>query len=247
MAVSLNAKRRFLLLQARDRSDPIRRAEIDAFAWALGCEASQIAAANLVESPPAESAIAACDMVLIGGSGDYSAAGDPAETKWLDPALAILRRLYTLRKPAFGSCWGFQAFCRAMGGSCVHARERAELGPTQMRLTAAGAADPVFGTLPRTFLAHAGHEDRVDRLPPGATLLAGSKREAHQAIRFDAPIYATQFHPELSAETLLSRVEAYPRYVEAIAGISLAEFGARLRETPEANSLLRAAADLWLS
>ena len=38
---------------------------------------------------------------------------------------------------------------------------------------------------------------------------------------------------------MMERVRAYPEYVERIAGMPYDEFVASLRETPEANSLLR--------
>jgi GMP synthase (glutamine-hydrolysing) len=61
-----------------------------------------------------------------------------------------------------------------------------------------------------------------------------------QAFRFDGrPIYCTQFHPELDRAAMIERVIAYPEYVERIAAIPHDEFVAKVRETPEANSLLK--------
>ena len=77
-------------------------------------------------------------------------------------------------------------------------------------------------------------------LPADAVLLASSGRVAEQAFRFDGrPIYCTQFHPELDRTAMVERLQTYPEYVARIAGISHEEFVARLRETPEANTLLR--------
>ena len=53
------------------------------------------------------------------------------------------------------------------------------------------------------------------------------------------PIYCTQFHPELDRAAMLERVIAYPEYIARIARISFDEFIQNVRETPEANSLLR--------
>ncbi len=182
------------------------------------------------------------DLVLMGGSGDYSAArADP----WLARALDSLREVHVARVPAFASCWGFQGMAAAMGGEVVHDRGRAEVGTHELVLTPEGLADPVFAMLSSPFKAQLGHEDHVDRLPPHTTLLASSARVAHQAYRFDdAPIYCTQFHPELDMAGLYARFAAYPRYVEEVAGTSFEVLVSRLAETPGANGLIRRFAEL---
>ncbi|MEX1026570.1 MAG: hypothetical protein WD049_00985, partial [Candidatus Paceibacterota bacterium] len=74
-----------------------------------------------------------------------------------------------------------------------------------------------------------------------AILLASSKTVENQAFRFaNKLIYCTQFHPELDRTAFLERVEAYPSYVELIAGVSLEDFSRiRCQDTPVAGSLLR--------
>ncbi|MEM6656348.1 MAG: type 1 glutamine amidotransferase [Planctomycetota bacterium] len=232
---------RFLLMQVRDAGDPVIAQEVRCFAETLGCEPSQLTTHSLLEGPPPRALLDANDLVLIGGSGDYSAASPIAagENPWLASAFDALRDLHADAKPTFASCWGFQAFCRALGGDCVRDEAAAELGSIPLNLTNAGRDDPVFGVLPSAFLGHAGHQDRVNRLPPDAVLLASSDRVAEQAVRFaDKPIYATQFHPELTRATLIERVEAYPEYVEQIAGVPLPRFAETLAETPDANTLI---------
>jgi len=235
--VTARSSLRFLLLQLRDETDPMREQEVARFAWALDCRPEQIATHDLLKSFPTRSVLDRYDAMLLGGSGDYSAAGEGA---WLERILDGMRTLHEVSKPTFASCWGFQAFARAMGGECVRDAAHAELGLVNLHLTDAGRADPVFGALPEEFLGQAGHEDRVSRLPDGAVLLAFTERVAEQAYTFPGkPIYATQFHPELDREALVGRVRAYPRYVQRIAGLPLAEFEAQCGETPEANTLLR--------
>jgi len=243
------ANHRYLLLQIRNAEDPMLQQEVRGFGWALGCDLRQITVHSLLTGGPPRAVLDQHDLVLIGGSGDYSAAaGSASEGPWLERAFDALRQLHTLAKPTFASCWGFQAFCRALGGECIHDLSSAELGPIELTLTPAGQADPLFGQLPMSFLGHAGHEDRVTQLPADATLLASSALVPQQAIRFAGkPIYATQFHPELSRAAFLERVAAYPKYVEQIAGIPFGEFQQRTRETPAANRLLRAMVDWALS
>ena len=228
---------RFLLLQIRDADDPMRPQEVTCFAEALESDVSAIVPFDLLNAAPTPSELANVDAVLVGGSGNYSAAGEGA---WLDRALDGLREIAERKKPMFASCWGFQALARALGGRCVHSPEHAELGTIELALTPAAHGDPLFALLPKSFLGHAGHEDCVTELPAGVVHLASSAQTTHQAFRVEnAPIYCTQFHPELNRTALLARVAAYPQYVERIAGISLAEFRDRCQETPHANSLLK--------
>lgn len=233
----MTAGLRYLLLQIRDADDPIRPQEVGCFASALGCEATQIDTLSLLDQRLTATELDNVDAVLIGGSGNYSAAG---ESDWLEGVLADLRFLCETRKPTFASCWGFQAIARALGGRCIHDPPRAELGTIELKLTDTGAEDPLFGELGHTFHGLAGHEDHVIELPPGAVLLASSDLVTNQAFKLaDAPIYCTQFHPELDLQTFLERVAAYPQYVEKIAGTTLDNFAERCTDTPACRQLMR--------
>ncbi|MGI9456293.1 MAG: type 1 glutamine amidotransferase [Aeoliella sp.] len=227
---------RYLLFQVRKREDPMREQEIDCFASALGCDAQQIEVLDLIHEIPTAERLHDADAVLMGGSGDFSVAegGD-----WLEAALASMRHLHEIAKPTFGSCWGFQAMARALGGKVITDMGRAEIGNHEIRLTDAGRADPLFGPLGESFFAHEGHQDIVTQLPAGATLLASTKGVNNQAFTFPGrPIYCTQFHPELSRCAFLERVTQYPEYVERIAGVPLETFATQIHETPNANELL---------
>jgi GMP synthase (glutamine-hydrolysing) len=238
----MSLRLRYLLLQTRNQGDPMAAQEVRCFAGALECDVPSIDVFDLLTGAPSREMLTRADMLLLGGSGHYSAASEPGRP-WppgLDRALDCLREIYALAKPTFASCWGFQAMSRALGGECIHDLPNAELGTIDLSLTEAGRADPIFGGLPPIFNAHAGHEDRVTRLPPDAVLLASSHRLREQAFRFEGkPIYCTQFHPELIRAAILERVVAYPDYVERIARTSYDEFIQSVRETPEANTLLR--------
>ncbi len=232
---------RYLLLQTRNDDDPMAPQEVRCFARALDCDANAIGVIPLLKQEPSRETLDQFDMVLLGGSGHYSAACEPENpgSEWILRVIDSLREIHRLSKPTFASCWGFQAMSRAMGGECINDLPNAELGTIEVKLTAAGSSDPIFGHLPSTFTAQAGHEDHVVALPPDAVLLASSDRVSEQAFRFDGkPIYCTQFHPELDRTAMLERVVTYPEYVERIAQISYDEFVLRVRETPEANSLL---------
>jgi GMP synthase (glutamine-hydrolysing) len=234
---SIPAGLRYLLLQVRHLDDPMRRQEVHCFARTLGCAPERITAFDVLNDTPPRAELDRHDVVLLGGSGDYSVA--TGQGVWLDRILDVMRQLYDEGKPTFASCWGFQAMARATGGRVIHDPQRGELGTLPVRLTDAGLADPVFGPLGPTFLGQMGHEDRVERLPPGAVLLASTDVVAHQAYTFPGkPIYCTQFHPELDRCAMLERVEAYPRYVERISGLTLEKFTERCRDSADTACLL---------
>lgn len=242
----ITANLRFLLLQVRNSDDPMRQHEVDSFARVLQCPPKNIGVFDLLGSALTRESLRGIDMLLLGGSGHYSAATppDPPLAKggipeWLVRALDSLRLVHDNNRPTFASCWGFQAMACAMGGTVIKDLERAEVGTHRIFLTSDGRADPVFGPLGESFLGQMGHEDHVVELPANATLLAYSDKVAHQAYRFDdAPIYCTQFHPELTRDDLLIRVENYPEYIERIAGLPPERFVEMVEDTSPSEGIL---------
>ncbi len=228
---------KYLLLQVRNAGDPMRAQEIACFARVLGCDVERIATWDLLASAPSRRDFDRYDMIMLGGSGHYSATTDEP---WIEPVLDSLREIHRTSKPTFASCWGFQAMARALGGSVVKDLPRAELGTHWLQLTDAGKADPLFGPLGAIFGGQMGHEDRVDRLPADAVLLASTDLVENQAYRFDSkPIYCTQFHPELNREDLLGRVQTYPEYIHRISGLPPERFSELLEDTLETEALLK--------
>jgi GMP synthase (glutamine-hydrolysing) len=227
----------FLLLQVRDADDPMQGHEVVCFARGLAVPETAIAVHDLLAGPPAPAALDRVDVVLLGGSGDYSVVrGGP----WLPGALEAMAALVHDGKPTFASCWGFQAMARALGGEVVTDRSRAEVGTIRLELTSAGESDPVFGPLGKRFDAQSGHEDIVETLPDGATLLASSDRVVNEAFRFDGkPIYCTQFHPELTRADLLARIARYPAYLPLCGVSTQEELEAITPETPHTEGILR--------
>ncbi len=236
---------RYLLIQIRDADDSVREQEIGCFADALRCPSEAITVFDLLSTELNATHLAEVDMVMIGGSGRYSVT---SEAPWMQKALVSLQRLLDSGKPTFASCWGFQSLAKAAGGKVIHDLENAELGTSRVTLTEAGKLDPIFSHLPESFEAYMGHEDRVIELPPGVTLLASTDRVTQQAFRFDGrPIYCTQFHPELTLSTLLSRVEAYPEYCERIAQVPFDVFRRQCQAAPQCETLLRLFRDHFLT
>jgi GMP synthase (glutamine-hydrolysing) len=215
----------------------MREHEIECFARSFRCSKDQISIFDLLSGVPSDETLDQVDVVLLGGSGDYSVAkGGP----WLPAALETMRELYDYSKPTFASCWGFQAMARAMGGEVVTDHDLAEVGSLTLKLTPEGLRDPVFAPLGPRFQVQIGHEDIVTKLPPGAVLLASSDRVPNEAFRFEGkPIYCTQFHPELDRTGIIKRIAQYPEYLPLTGHATLDEFAAATPETPETEAILR--------
>lgn len=228
---------RFLLLQVRNPDDPMRDHEIGCFERCFRLDRGQVDVVDLLGTAPTAKAIERADVVLLGGSGDYSVArGGP----WLPAALEAMVGLYESSKPTFASCWGFQAMARAMGGHVATDHDRAEVGMTWLELTEAGRRDPVFGPLAPRFQAVSGHEDIVVELPQSAQLLASSELVENQAFNFPGkPIYATQFHPELDRAGLLLRIGRYPAYLPLAGATSLEHLAEMTPELDHVDGILQ--------
>jgi GMP synthase (glutamine-hydrolysing) len=224
---------RLLVLQARLASDPMLEHERRCFAAATGRDRSELDFHNLIDGIPSIESVSRFDALLIGGSGSFSVA-HPDEAFFKDVA-ELLRWAVHERHPTFGSCFGYQLLVDALGGRVENDPEHGEVGSFLLDLTEDGKHDPLFGSLPGRFVAQLGHLDRATELPAGVINLASSRRSPLQALRVpDAPIWATQFHPELDQNANHDR---YVAYIERYGGGEKdAEF--RSLPSPEASTLL---------
>lgn len=198
---------RVVLLQARNPGDFAIDHELECFARRSGLAPAAFETMNLACEPYEPRRLMAADCVMVGGSGEYSVVHD--DPLWIDDLLDAMRTIVRRRQPMFASCFGFQALCLALGGEVVCDPEREELGTHEIALTDQGRRDPIFGQLPESFDANLGHHDSVVEVPDPLVCLARTDR-CCQAVRVpDAPIFGTQFHPELRCEDNVARFVHY--------------------------------------
>ncbi|MFT5680740.1 MAG: GMP synthase (glutamine-hydrolyzing) [Myxococcota bacterium] len=228
---------RFTLLQARDAADLAREEEHAAFAARLSVDPAQIRCVDLLRTVLEPGILVGSDALLVGGSGDYSVLD---EVPGIQGFIRFLGEVCELGFPTFASCFGFQALALALGGTVVSDPSRAEVGSYLLTPTDAGRRDPLFSALPTPFVAQLGHKDHVTSLPDGVENLAGSALSPFQALKVTGkPIYATQFHPELTWQDNRQRYLRYMATYGALFGP--AEAQERLDSHvpgPEANTLL---------
>jgi len=228
---------RFLLLQARNPGDPGQAHEQQCFEETLGVPSGSIRSWDLLKGPPQDEDLDKADMLLVGGSGDYSVLDD---VPFVQDFIGFLRDVVIPRNiPTFASCFGFQAIVLAAGGELVRDPESAEVGTFAISVSNAGREDPLLGSLFPTFKAQLGHKDRVERLPDGLTSLAASERAPCQALHLaGSHIYGTQFHPELSREANIYRFNLYRSRYKGSAADNSSEVSDSLEDTPHASALL---------
>jgi GMP synthase (glutamine-hydrolysing) len=120
----------------------------------------------------------------------------------------LLDRVISEDFPFLGACYGIGALGSHQGG-VVDRRYAEPVGAVSVTLTAEGQQDPLLGALPTTFDAFTGHKEAISHLPRHAVLLAISPGCPVQAFRIGSRVYATQFHPELDAAGLSTRIDVY--------------------------------------
>jgi GMP synthase (glutamine-hydrolysing) len=147
------------------------------------------------------------------GGGPFNAS-DPEELKSPVQRRAesdlreLLVRVVGADFPFLGACYGIGILGSAEG-AVIDRRYAEPVGAVRISLTQAGRQDPLLDRLPATFDAFTGHKEAISVLPRHAVLLATSPACPVQAFRVGSNVYATQFHPELDAAGLRTRIDVY--------------------------------------
>ena len=153
------------------------------------------------------------DGIMVGGLSD-----DPSNSTEVSPRIfpflesfhALLSRMVELNKPGLLSCGGFMLASVLLGGRIAIDPGKSELGIVSIRLSEEGSKDPLLRETPEIFKAVSGHIKSTVQLPPDSRLLAFSEKCPVHAFRINsAPVYAFQFHPEITCADLESRVARY--------------------------------------
>lgn len=165
--------------------------------------------------------VAGYDAVFIGGSGEFSL--DEQKPEYEESgrtARTILARVtplitYVLQEdfPTFGVCFGHQLIGEVQGGHVKSDATQKKTGTFLVSLTEDGKRDPLFADMPESFMGQYGHKNSLTQLPHGATLLAKGTHCHFSALRYGAHVYTVQFHPEITAEEVRTRLALAPEYL----------------------------------
>lgn len=134
---------------------------------------------------------------------------------WLVAEKAAIRHwVKDLDKPFLGICLGHQLLAEVLGGS-VALMKRPEVGLTQVRLTEAGASDPLLAGLDRVVEVFQWHGAEVLELPLAAVVLAENEACPVQAFRWGRHAYGFQYHAEI-VDSTVSEWERVPAYMASL-------------------------------
>ncbi len=187
----------------------------DEYAAVLRCAAldePQVRRVRLEQQSLGSVDLDAYSGVILGG-GPFQVS-DPEDGKSLvqrrvESELSALLDLIVERDfPFLGACYGIGTLGRHHG-AVVDRTFGEPVGGVWIDVTEAGQADPLFRVAGETFGAYVGHKEAIRSLPSTATVLARSSACPVQAFRVRSRVYATQFHPELDLDGLVTRVQIY--------------------------------------
>jgi GMP synthase (glutamine-hydrolysing) len=150
--------------------------------------------------------------VFIGGgpfnSSDPPAVKSPAQRRVEAELQPLLDEIVERDFPFLGACYGIGTLGVHQGGT-IDRTYSEPVGPVTVTLTKEGQADPLLSGMPAEFSAFVGHKEACSVLPPTAVRLAGSPTCPVQMFRVKSNLYATQFHPELDRDGIVTRVRVY--------------------------------------
>jgi GMP synthase (glutamine-hydrolysing) len=150
-----------------------------------------------IEGPPARPLSEYDAIMAFGGSQQ---ADEDERFPWLRSVLEVRDEGLRRELPMLGVCLGAQLLARVAGGA-VGPAKRAEWAWQTVELTDAGIEDPLFEGEPRTLEVFESHSYACE-LPPGAVALARNP-VCLQAFRVGERAWGVQWHPEVTAESVL--------------------------------------------
>lgn len=201
----------FLFLSARPEVEAVGP-EYEAVRRGMGVDAGRLEHLRLDVEALGDLRLDDVAGVIVGGSPYNVTAPDankhPVQRR-VEADLARLAEAALERDhPLLFTCYGIGVLTRVLGGAVgtLHGEEAAAV---EITLTADGLADPLTSALPERFDALVGHKEATERLPNDAVLLASSAGCPVQIYRVGRGVYATQFHPEVSATDFVARAQVY--------------------------------------
>ena len=201
--------RPFLLLSTRPE-DEAAAAELVSFREAMGLAEGDIEQRRLESAPLGRIDLDSYSGVLLGGSpfNNTATAKSPLQLRVEREIGTLVARIIDCDFPLLGACYGIGAIGTAIGAR-LGTGFAEDAGRIEVSLTGAGRSDPLLSGVPGRFDTIVGHKEALAQLPPGATVLAEGASCPVQMFRVKRNVYATQFHPELTAASLELRLRVY--------------------------------------
>jgi GMP synthase (glutamine-hydrolysing) len=204
----------FLLLSIR-AEDEAADDEYRAMMRFAGLDVSSLRRIRLTHKSLGVIDLAEWSGIILGG-GPYNVS-DAADSKSAtqqrveSELLPLIGRVVDRDFPFLGCCYGVGTLGSVVGAT-VDRTYTEPVGAVTITLTPPGRGDPLFADLPDVFDAYGGHKEGASSLPSHVVCLASSASCPIQAFRVGNNAYATQFHPELDAEGICTRIDVYKNH-----------------------------------
>lgn len=201
----------FLLIATR-AEDKAADDEFDQILRFGNLSASDVHRVRLEQAPMPALDLDDYSGIIVGGSPFTGS--EPEETKSatqirVEAEIAtLLDEVVDRDFPFLGACYGVGTLGRHQG-AVIDFTYSEPVGGTTIHVTDAGRDDPLLADIPRQFSAFVGHKEAVRHLPDHAVLLATSAACPVQMFRIRTNLYGTQFHPELDADGIATRIRIY--------------------------------------
>ncbi|GAA2044747.1 glutamine amidotransferase [Agromyces tropicus] len=203
--------RDFLFLSARPEVEAVGP-EYESVRRAAGLDAGRLQHLRLDVQSIGDVDVRRYAGVVVGGSPyNVTTAVEhkhPVQRRVEDDLARVAEQALASDHPVLFTCYGIGVLTRVLGGE-VGTLHGEEASAVEITLTDAGREDPLLGALPARFDALVGHKEATSRLPDDAVRLAGSAGCPVQVYRVGTAVYATQFHPEVSAADFIARAAVY--------------------------------------
>jgi GMP synthase-like glutamine amidotransferase len=133
------------------------------------------------------------DGIIISGSekGVYD------DTPWMQPLRDNLQQMRSAGVAMFGICFGHQIMADIFGGRADKSDKGFVTGSREFEDR---------GESTHAFLAH---QDQVEEVPPGATVIASAAHCPVAALAYDFPALSVQFHPEYNREFATDLIDMF--------------------------------------
>jgi GMP synthase (glutamine-hydrolysing) len=201
----------FLLLAVR-ADDAAADNEYESFLACAGLHERDLRRYRLEQRPLGNIDLRDWSGIFLGGGpftvSDPEESKSPVQRRVEADLRGLLAKVISADFPFLGACYGIGTLGSHLG-AVVDRRYAEPIGAVAVTLTRDGRHDPLLSGLPPVFDAFVGHKEAISRLPRHAVLLASSPACPVQAFRIGQAVYATQFHPELDAAGLCTRIEVY--------------------------------------
>ena len=201
----------FLLLAIR-ADDAAADNEYESFLACAGLHERDLRRCRLEQRPLGNVELQDWSGIFLGGgpfnASDPEGSKSPVQRRVEADLRGLFDRVVSADFPFLGACYAIGTL-GGHQGAAVDRRYAEPIGAVPVTLTREGRRDPLLAGLPATFDAFVGHKEAISSLPDHAVLLASSAGCPVQAFRVGSGVYATQFHPELDAAGLCTRIEVY--------------------------------------